>query len=212
MKIFSKPSFLSLASLCLACSEIPERIHKNGSGAQTLHLSMWVVLWPWPLNTAVSLLLGVITYQETGGKLSRKNRPGFCSRQFGFWQLGWEGQFPLSICFNVKNGRKSVFSILLTLVYALTQMPQILHSWDNTNNKRVLNFNVANIWSNIFFLIASIQNKHCKTSTMCSPASCEVVAREASSPDLYPFVFVICSPVWIWDLLPCLGNIPHVSP
>lgn len=59
---------------------------------------------------------------------SRKNGPGFCNRQFGFWQLGSEGQFPLSICFNVKNGRKSVFSILWTFVYALTQMSQIFHS------------------------------------------------------------------------------------
>lgn len=132
------------------------------------------------------------------GKLSRKNGPCFCNRLFGFWQLGWEGQFPLSICFNVKNGRKSVFSILLTLVYALTQMLQIFHSRDNTNNKIMLNFNVANIWNNFFFFNASIQKKPCKTSTMQNPASYEVVARERFIPLLYPFVFATYSSVWIW--------------
>ena len=40
----------------------------NGCGVQTLHRFVQAVLPPWPLNTAVSLLLHVVTYQETGGK------------------------------------------------------------------------------------------------------------------------------------------------
>lgn len=67
----------------------------NGSGVQTLHRSMWVLLWPWPLNTAVSLLLGVITYQETGGKIVQEKWTRLL--QQAVWDLAAGVRSPVSI-------------------------------------------------------------------------------------------------------------------
>lgn len=125
----------------------------NGSGVQILHWFIWIMLSSWPLNTAVSLLLGVITYQETGEQNVQEKWTFFCNRQFTFWQLGWAGLFPFNLCFSVQNCRKSALSILLTLICALTQMPQIFHSWDNISHKIIFNLNVAKIWSDIFCIL-----------------------------------------------------------
>lgn len=184
------------------CAENQTRSVKGGDGAgvQILDRYLWVVLSLTLKHCCFPATTGCPSYQETGGKSVQENRPGFCNRQFGFWQLGQAGEFPFSICFSVQNGRKSGPSIPLTLACALTQIPQIFHSRDNINNKIMFHFSVAKLLINI----APFQSDHRQTSTMLSTASCEVVARESIGPSPLPICLCL--------LLPCLDlDTLHIS-